>query len=1023
MKKRVLIWLFILTNIGISEEIINSKNEKENNKIVVEEAVIKQNENEDKKYYEMIDGKIYYKEYWDTPVLVKEIDVKTFAELEYSYAKDKNNYYYKNKKILVDKNSFVIENYFIAKDKNNIYVLGRKIPGFASEKLRIYEGDTRYITDGTDVYFIDTKLMNSDPSTFVILDNETAKDKNNVYKYGEILYGADSETFEILGNIYSKDKNKVYSISYPMDKADAKSFKSIGDWYGKDKNFVFYRDDIVENADSKTFKHLEYKYGIDKNYVYYSNKRIEDADPQSFVLLNKYVSKDKNYVYYLTSKVLNFKPEDLKDGNIDTDKFVIQEKESEYNMAILIDEYEKREKKRLEDLSDMGITEMGFDYYMYKNLVYYNDKFSRKIFLYKADIETLEAVEDSYNEILKDKNRVYIAGRMLEGADPVSFEVITGRYYKDKKNVYIGWNKINNADIKTFEVIDGNYSWDKSRVYFNETEIPDIDKESFKTIGNSYSKDKNHIYYEKKIIKNADIESFVLILPENLHGEYAKDKNRVYYLGRELEGVDPESFQHVNSIIRKDKKNVYYNEKIIEGADPETFQEIEGASFYKDKNRAYYGVYGVQTMDVDIKTFKILNFYYSKDKKNVYYEDKKLETLDPKTFEVIDYSYGKDKNGVYYIDYPLDLDINHIKTEADIITDGKKTYYDNKELKGINQQEWENLGGGYSKDRDSIYYTGEKIINSDAGSAETIQESLKEECTLNYGWSDHIRDKNYVYYRGKIVEGADPETFKCISYNVYSDKNNIYLKNTILKNVKENEIIFFDKWDKGYYIRGNDIYYEAIKLDGININDFQYINPERSFSYIKSTKNVYLYGKKIIGADPKTFKISFEGYLISQDKNHVYYNGEKIPGIIPNSFKVDHGYLSDGKIAYYNGEKMDKNINIENIQYLGGSYVTDGINVFYDGKWLESFNEGEFLVLSYDYAKGKKEIYYDGEKIDGADYDSFQELEKEYAKDSKNVYLKGKVMQADVKTFRVLSYNFSRDDKNWYGENGERILK
>ena len=84
----------------------------------------------------------------------------------------------------------------------------------------------------------------------------------------------------------------------------------------------------------------------------------------------------------------------------------------------------------------------------------------------------------------------------------------------------------------------------------------------------------------------------------------------MYYLGRELEGVDPESFQHVNSIIRKDKKNVYYNEKIIEGADPETFQEIEGASFYKDKNRAYYGVYGVQTMDVDIKTFKILNFYY-----------------------------------------------------------------------------------------------------------------------------------------------------------------------------------------------------------------------------------------------------------------------------------------------------------------------------------------------------------------------------------------------------------------------------
>ncbi len=44
-----------------------------------------------------------------------------------------------------------------------------------------------------------------------------------------------------------------------------------------------------------------------------------------------------------------------------------------------------------------------------------------------------------------------------------------------------------------------------------------------------------------------------------------------------------------------------------------------------------------------------------------------------------------------------------------------------------------------------------------------------------------------------------------------------------------------------------------------------------------------------------------------------------------------------------------------------------------------------------------------------------------YAKDSKNVYLKGKVIQADPKTFRVLGYNFSRDDKNWYDENGNKI--
>ena len=1023
MKKRILIWLFIIMSISVKAEMTSSKNEKESAENIAEEVVNKENENNDKSYYEIIEGKIYYQGNWEDPVLVEEIDAKTFTELKYLYAKDKNNYYYKNKKIDVDKNSFVIENYFIAKDKNYVYALGRKIPGFPSEKLKLYENDARYITDGRNVYFIDEKLINSDPDTFIVLDNETAKDKNNVYKYGEILYGADPETFEILGSIYSKDKNKVYSVFSPIEKADVETFKSIGYWYGKDKNFIFYMDDILEKADFRTFRYLEYEYGIDKNHVYYSNKIIENADPQSFVLLNKQVGKDKNNVYYFTSKVMNFKPEDLKDGNIDTDKFVLQEKESKYDIPALLDEYDERERKKQEELSAKGITEMGSDYYMYKNLIYYDDKSSGKIFLYKADIETLEEVEDSYNEILKDKKRVYAAGRMIEGADPASFEIIIGRYYKDKKNVYTEWNKIDNADVKTFEVIDGNYSCDKNRVYFDGMEIPGIDRESFETIGYSYSKDKKNVYYEKEPVKDADIESFMLILPENLYGEYAKDKNRVYYSGRELKGVDPESFQRVNSVINKDKNNVYNNEKIVEGADPETFQEIERTPFYKDKNRVYYGVYGVQIMDVDIKTFKVLDFHYSKDKNYVYYENKKLETLDSKTFEVIDYSYGKDKNGVYYIDYPLELNKSSVKTTGGFITDGKKTYYDYKELKNLNPLELENITGAYSKDRENIYYAGEKIADSDAGSAKIIQKTTNEECSGYYAGSDYIRDKNHVYYSGKIVEGADPETFKCIAYNVYSDKNNIYLDNIVLKNVKENEIIFLDKWNSGYYIKGSDIYYRTEKLDGIDINNFQYVSSKYSFGYIKGAKNVYLYGKKIIGADPKTFKISSAGYPIFEDKNHVYYRGEKIQGIIPDTFRVNHGYLSDGKITYYDGKKLDKNVDIENIQYLGGLYVSDGKNIFYNEKWLEPFNEGNFSVLSYNYAKGKEKIYYNGGRIPEADYESFQELEKEYTKDIKNVYLKGKVIQADPKTFRVLNFDFSRDDKNWYGENGELILK
>ena len=77
--------------------------------------------------------------------VVKNIDFRTFKIFEENdnFAKDKDNVYYKNKKLKnVDVNSFQVEKFLIAKDKSSVFFVTRdeviKFKGFSPEKSEIF---------------------------------------------------------------------------------------------------------------------------------------------------------------------------------------------------------------------------------------------------------------------------------------------------------------------------------------------------------------------------------------------------------------------------------------------------------------------------------------------------------------------------------------------------------------------------------------------------------------------------------------------------------------------------------------------------------------------------------------------------------------------------------------------------------------------------------------------------------------------------------------------------------------------
>ena len=264
-----------------------------------------------------------------------------------------------------------------------------------------------------------------------------------------------------------------------------------------------------------------------------------------------------------------------------------------------------------------------------------------------VNVESFELISDSYSKrqsYAKDSERVYVYGKVIDGADPKTFKIIgnnlsrdhkaifrgtdmisddpenfrfEGSLRKDSKFVYHLRDTIHGADPSTYKAITGRRGLgvDKDHVFCNNKLMPNSNPRTFRLVGISYwkdktgvydgrcnkldidqrtvitlkkqtnfLKDKDHIYVDAKIIKEADRASFRV-----LSSSFAKDKKSIFYKDRVLHGADSRTFKVIDSYYSKDKNNVYYLDKVVKGADVETFRDtlksrISNDKTYKDKH-------------------------------------------------------------------------------------------------------------------------------------------------------------------------------------------------------------------------------------------------------------------------------------------------------------------------------------------------------------------------------------------------------------------------------------------------------
>ena len=595
-----------------------------------------------------------------------------------------------------------------------------------------------------------------------------------------------------------------------------------------------------------------------------------------------------------------------------------------------------------------------------------------------------------------------------------------------------------------------------------------------------YLKENDEIYYKmpyyeiKSKVKDVDIESFEPLKEDReLIGDYyAKDNKYVYFYGKKLKDVLPEGFETVKENYVKDSKNVYKIEAEItdsipissdnkintkkislDGLDVKTFRALENSKdvtsidYFVDKNNIYYAYKNLEKIQgADKNSFEVLGYYIAKDKNNVYYNGKKMENVDSKSFKYFGNFIGKDKNRVFYI--TGNEDIKDADAESFEIM-GDTRYFRDKnnifvikysndfpdgqgfiKLPNIDRNSFITLSEEFGKDKNGIYYIGEKINGINPNNVRVIEEMGQDNYILqsenNYyltfnSNSDLYDRKNDKIEAKKINNlNIDFSTFKYFEIlNYYKDKNSFYYRsdNDLKKIKSEIDVKSADKvLELNDFVKDkNNLYYFSNgKINKINLNiDVNSLvffdnNSSSYSSYIKDRNNVYFVDNKngkvkiVKNADKNTFQIVNGNYGV--DRKNVYYNGEKLDSVGIEGLKIfDDSYLKDNKNVYEIYTTDDGKTKIRTIKNLNIDVAS------FEDILKEAFYKDKNSVYYVDMTEDKQEL----KKLEGADADTF-ELGI-FSKDKNSVYVdKQRLEGVSPKGFEVLDndLNFIKDYKN-----------
>lgn len=837
--------------------------------------------------------------------------------LEYTWER------YKVEKII--QSSFTVKtkkwNYLINKD--NVYLNGLFYASAQNSALLLYDGEYLSTPKGVFQFFSKRrlnqeqwirentiealKIKDAEPYSFKVWSSSTTSDKDNVYNEWEIVQWLDWWSFELLRGYFKNEwsvyksspnlssyGNKNYEI---MKNLDTSTFESFWYWYTKDKNWVYHtysvrkwslfnEETALVQADTSTFEVVEpdtlsgpsnWIYGKDKNAIYFWVWKIS-TDTNFFHSYTRQLGKDSKNLYCFGKDV----------------QWV--------DITTLEPVYTSADKKYLKYFKD-------------KNSVYeIKEKECSK--LWNLDGSTFEYLNTSY---FKDSNTVYYGKKPID-ADAATFQLIqvpddiynTTKFARDKNNTYIDWVSINYFDVDTFKLIGSNYYSDKNWVYYGRIIIKRTNNRGLGTVS------PQEVDVQVTQIQGADISTFTILSKWTEWSQlmfgwksiptYAGDKNHVYEKWNIVTWVDPKTF---NPKKKTSKTNSTTKNEPEETGECTTILS-EAIPWY------WWSEWICCTLNDDETSFKPLNNYLATTDTSVYWvwifnsetlcrkleiPSDSLEIIEPivtisqwrKQFQYTDknnssirwVSYYIRTNEWIYFSVPSSEVCESIEVSWTTNTYCGKPQWLYK-VEWADNSSFVNLNNTYAKDKNFVYYWWKIVEGADASSF-SIDVVDSNNSNKNHTSEVIGKDQKYVYKFGKKVEWISWKGFRIVWSMYIDNKNWVYiLTNTweinLLESIDPSSLQYNSElqvyWDINWvYLRVSRN--EPLRvIEWANFKTLKLVQcswEKKCIHYYKDNKNIYSRrtGQPIYGADPSTFKY-FWSNVFARDLNSIYFWAEPL---------------------------------------------------------------------------------------------------------------------------------------------------
>ena len=191
-----------------------------------------------------------------------------------------------------------------------------------------------------------------------------------------------------------------------------------------------------------------------------------------------------------------------------------------------------------------------------------------------------------------------------------------------------------------------------------------------------------------------------------------------------------------------------------------------------------------------------------------------------------------------------------------------------------------NSDGKYKVEGDSVYFTywtfsfgtiKEPLEGCDAETFQSVKDWLG-------------RDQEHVWFKSRLVKGADPASVEVDRFPLFHDKHDYYYRGAAVgvADLKTFRTLKCDE-DEMWGVDSRYVYFDSLRIENSDPATLELISTFEA----KDKRHVYYFGKILEGADPATYTPVGKYSCYTKDRTHVWHCGEIVKDADPSTFEIE----------------------------------------------------------------------------------------------------------------------------------------